>query len=82
MKTEFLYRYGADSTPLLYTDWTSNYVSELDEGNQEEKIFHQGRRFAEAGVLNNDRSGKEMIWERVHPGFRSNEVYKNFNEAK
>lgn len=74
MKEEYLYRYTCDPAPLLLTDWMSDYVSDLEEGTEEEKIFHRGRLAAEVGLTNISHASREIIWERVRPGFRSDEV--------
>lgn len=73
MKEEYLITQAADPTPLLVTDWMSDYVSELEDGNQEEKLLHRARVVATAG-LSVMSGSDDVIWERVRPAFRSAEV--------
>lgn len=74
MNEEYLIKYGADPTPLLMTDWMSDYVSELEEGTVEEKRLHRIRVTAQAGYSVLSAVEDVTIWERVHLAFRSNEV--------
>ncbi|KAL5530868.1 hypothetical protein ACEPAF_7126 [Sanghuangporus sanghuang] len=73
MQDEYLLHYSADVGDVLDTDWTSDYVSELDNTEDEsERAFHRGRMVSAAGLQGSGQG--EIIWERVRPAFRSEEI--------
>ena len=49
MKDAYLEEYGVDPEPLLLTDWMSDLVSELEDGDDDEKYTHRMRVLEAAG---------------------------------
>lgn len=81
MKEKYLVKYNADPSPLLLTDWTSDYLSGLEDGDDNEKEVHRIKMRAKAG-LKDLVGGNEIVWERVRPGFRSDKVSFKIEKKK
>lgn len=73
---EFKDQFGEDPSVVLDTDWMSDYVSELDdvEATEVQKARHRSAVLSAAGFVINDQTANETVFERVRPGFRSEEV--------
>ena len=65
-----------DVSLLLDTDWMSEYLSDRSElQDDDQKQEYRARKLAMAGY---SLQAKDVdIWERVRPGFRSEEVSSN-----
>lgn len=72
MEDTYFNHYGCSITDILETDWMSDYVSELDTSDNEARTFHRGQMVRAARLLGKGEG--EVIFERVRPEFRSDEV--------
>lgn len=72
----YIEKFGADPTPLLETDWMSEFFSGLDTDDETKKLVHQARVQTAARLTEDQKKKGVKVWEKVTKLFRSDEVSK------
>ncbi|KAL5521121.1 hypothetical protein ACEPAG_9043 [Sanghuangporus baumii] len=73
-------KFGASPTCLLETDYMSEYVSQKDDGNEQEKEDYKKKLQQAARLTEAQIRAKVPVWERRQPLFRSSELNKVYEE--